>query len=83
MISFATISQIYSEATNINACLNVDENEEIQWASYPSAQALSKSIVKPSSKESNNAQSSEKLSASKGSVFSYESKGEQSDFHDF
>jgi hypothetical protein len=42
-----------------------------QWASSPSAQARSESAVKLDSKESDNAQPSEKLSTSKGSVFCY------------
>ncbi len=120
MIESTTISQIYPEATNTNAFLNVDEIEEIQWtqpsskqfsqwteppstqfsqwnqpsskqfsqwtepsstqfsqssakqsASYPSAQEVSKSAVKPGSKESDNAQLSENLSTSERSVFFY------------
>ncbi len=87
MIESATISQIYPEATNSNPFLNANKVQEIQWAqpsstqfsqssskqwaSYPSAQALSESAVKASSKESDNGQSSEKLSTSKGSVFFY------------
>jgi hypothetical protein len=42
-----------------------------QSASYPSAQAVSKSAVKPGSKESDNAQLSENLSTSERSVFFY------------